>query len=119
MELNSLIPKIKYVVSDARIAWKALNGIFVVYKPPAVTYLNTRDNIIHHLCKGKKSCMNSCIIHIFPSYFLFSNLYASFYFALNVKNIRFNKNKSEFLFSIPYLFISIIKDKDGFLKELK
>lgn len=49
---RTLIPKMKRVVSDARIAWQVLNGVFAVYKPPAVSYLNARDTIIYHLCEG-------------------------------------------------------------------
>ena len=52
MKAKTLIPKVERIVSDARIAWKALNGVFAVYKPPAVTYLNSRDTIIRRLCEG-------------------------------------------------------------------
>nr|XP_012219482.1 PREDICTED: probable tRNA pseudouridine synthase 2 [Linepithema humile] len=48
--MNILIPK-EHVVSDARIAWKALNGIFAICKPSIVTNINTRDTIIYNLCK--------------------------------------------------------------------
>jgi len=50
--MNTLAPKVEKFVSDARIAWKALNGVFAVYKPPMVTYLNARDTIIYRLCEG-------------------------------------------------------------------
>lgn len=40
------------LVSDARTAWKALNGLFAVYKASEVTYLNARDTITHRLCQG-------------------------------------------------------------------
>ena len=40
------------LIFDSRIAWKALNGIIAVYKPPMVTYLDARDTIIHRLCEG-------------------------------------------------------------------
>lgn len=52
MRLNTLIPKVETLVSDARIAWKALHGIFAIYKPAAVTYPNTRSSIICRLCEG-------------------------------------------------------------------
>ncbi|KAM0732446.1 Pseudouridylate synthase TRUB2, mitochondrial [Formica fusca] len=55
MKTRSLIPKVERLVSDARIAWKVLNGVFAVYKPPAVTYLNIRDTIIHRLCEDLNS----------------------------------------------------------------
>lgn len=53
--MNPLIPKVERVVKDAKIAWKALNGVFAVYKPPMVTYLNTRDTLIYRLCKDLNS----------------------------------------------------------------
>lgn len=49
--MNISIPKVQHVVSDARIAWKALNSIFVIYKPSMVTYYNARDTIIYNLCE--------------------------------------------------------------------
>lgn len=52
MKTRALISKVKHVISDARIAWKVLNGVFAIYKPPTVSYLNTRETIIHHLCEG-------------------------------------------------------------------
>lgn len=52
MRLNTLIPNTECRVSDARIAWKALNGVFAIYKPAAVTFPNIRETIIYHLCKG-------------------------------------------------------------------
>ncbi|KMQ94988.1 putative trna pseudouridine synthase 2-like protein [Lasius niger] len=52
---RSLIPKVEHFVSDARIAWKVLNGVFAVYKPSGVTFLNTRDSIIHRLCEDLNS----------------------------------------------------------------
>lgn len=52
MGLNTLIPNAECLVSDARIAWKLLNGVFAIYKPAAVTFLNTKETIILHLCKG-------------------------------------------------------------------
>ncbi|KAL6440952.1 hypothetical protein ACFW04_003383 [Cataglyphis niger] len=55
MKTRTLIPKVERLVSDARIAWKALNGVFAVYKPPAVTYLNVRSTIIHRLCEDLNS----------------------------------------------------------------
>lgn len=54
MNTRTLIPKIKHV-SDARIAWNVLNGVFAIYKPPAVTYLNTRNTIIYRLCEDLNS----------------------------------------------------------------
>lgn len=53
--MSNVIPKVTSYVSDARIAWKVLNGVFAVYKPSAVTYLNTRHTIIHRLCEGRES----------------------------------------------------------------
>lgn len=50
--MNTLIPRVERYTSDARLAWEALNGIFAVYKPPEVTYFNTRDTIINRLCEG-------------------------------------------------------------------
>ncbi|XP_011879289.1 PREDICTED: probable tRNA pseudouridine synthase 2 [Vollenhovia emeryi] len=47
--MTALIQTIK--TSDARIAWKALNGVFAVYKPPLITNLNARDTIIQRLCE--------------------------------------------------------------------
>ncbi|XP_072753170.1 pseudouridylate synthase TRUB2, mitochondrial isoform X2 [Anoplolepis gracilipes] len=52
---RTLIPKVERLVSDARIAWKVLNGVFAVYKPPVVPYLNTRDTIIYRLCEDLNS----------------------------------------------------------------
>lgn len=52
LRMNTLIPKVTRYTSDARLAWKALNGVFAVYKPPLVTYYNTRDSIIIRLCEG-------------------------------------------------------------------
>jgi len=64
MKLNTLIPKI-HTIFDAKIAWRMLNGVFAIYKPPGVTYLNTRDIIIQHLCKGKKVYQYNSISCIF------------------------------------------------------
>lgn len=52
MSKRILIPKVERFVSDARIAWEVLNGVFAVYKPSQVAFLNTRDSIIHRLCEG-------------------------------------------------------------------
>lgn len=52
---HSQVPKMKRFVSDARLAWKALNGVLAIYKPPSVTFLNTRDTIIHRLCEDLNS----------------------------------------------------------------
>lgn len=52
MKMKMLVPRIKRYVSDAPTAWRALNGVVTIYKPAGVTYLNTRDSIIHRLCKG-------------------------------------------------------------------
>ncbi|XP_032668412.1 mitochondrial mRNA pseudouridine synthase Trub2 isoform X3 [Odontomachus brunneus] len=49
--MNNLIPRVKRYTSNATLAWEALNGVFAVYKPPVVTYCNTRDTIILRLCK--------------------------------------------------------------------
>ncbi|KAL0104974.1 hypothetical protein PUN28_016543 [Cardiocondyla obscurior] len=49
--MSTLTPTVKQIVYDAKIAWKALNGIFIVHKPPHVTYLNSRDTIIFRLCE--------------------------------------------------------------------
>ncbi|XP_011685358.1 PREDICTED: probable tRNA pseudouridine synthase 2 [Wasmannia auropunctata] len=49
--MNTLTPKVKQCVYDARIAWKALNGVLAVYKPPMVTYFNARDTIIFRICE--------------------------------------------------------------------
>ncbi|XP_029166738.1 mitochondrial mRNA pseudouridine synthase Trub2 [Nylanderia fulva] len=55
MSRRSLIPKVERLVSDARIAMQALNGVFAVYKPSEVTYYNTRDSIIQRLCEDLNS----------------------------------------------------------------
>ncbi|XP_012057366.1 PREDICTED: probable tRNA pseudouridine synthase 2 [Atta cephalotes] len=54
--INTLSSKMEKLVFDSRIAWKALNGIIAVYKPPMVTYLGARDTIIHRLCEDL-NCM--------------------------------------------------------------
>ncbi|XP_024878031.1 mitochondrial mRNA pseudouridine synthase Trub2 [Temnothorax curvispinosus] len=53
--MNTLAPKVEKVVFHAKTAWKALNGVFAVYKPPMVTYLNARDTIILRLCEDLNS----------------------------------------------------------------
>ncbi|EZA49642.1 hypothetical protein DMN91_006414 [Ooceraea biroi] len=67
MKLNSLITKhtTECFVSDARVAWKALNGVFAVYKPPGVTFLNARDTILYRLCEDLNSMhVRSPIKHV-------------------------------------------------------
>lgn len=41
----------KYV-NDARLVYKALNGIFVIYKSPHIYFNTTRQTLIDNLCKG-------------------------------------------------------------------
>lgn len=41
----------KYV-TDARQVYKALNGVFVIYKPVAIWYNQISQTIINNLCKG-------------------------------------------------------------------
>ncbi|XP_011640711.1 mitochondrial mRNA pseudouridine synthase Trub2 [Pogonomyrmex barbatus] len=53
--MNTLTPTVERLVFDSKIAWKALNGVFAVYKPPMVTYLNARDTIIYRLCEDLNS----------------------------------------------------------------
>ncbi|XP_012538291.1 mitochondrial mRNA pseudouridine synthase Trub2 [Monomorium pharaonis] len=53
--MNAVIPKVKRTVKGAQTAWKALNGVFAVYKPPNVTYLNARDTILYRLCEDLNS----------------------------------------------------------------
>ena len=38
--------------TDARVAWKLLNGIFVIYKPAKVPLLVSRETICRNLCRG-------------------------------------------------------------------
>ncbi|XP_058800010.1 pseudouridylate synthase TRUB2, mitochondrial [Phymastichus coffea] len=36
---------------DPKLVWNILNGVFLVYKPPNIHYLNVRDTIIQNLCR--------------------------------------------------------------------
>ncbi|XP_076755947.1 pseudouridylate synthase TRUB2, mitochondrial [Xylocopa sonorina] len=38
-------------VDDARLVYKALNGVFLVYKPPLMNYNAMRETIIRNLCR--------------------------------------------------------------------
>lgn len=39
---------------DASLAWNVLNGVFILYKPPGIHYLNVRATVIQNLCRGNK-----------------------------------------------------------------
>ncbi|CAL7947807.1 unnamed protein product [Xylocopa violacea] len=42
--------KVSKFVNDARLAYKALNGVFLVYKPPQIKFNKMRETIIQNLC---------------------------------------------------------------------
>ena len=39
---------------DAKLVWNILNGVFTVYKPPGIHFLNIRETIIQNLCRGNQ-----------------------------------------------------------------
>lgn len=41
-------------ITDSRLGWEILNGVFLIFKPPGIHYLNVRKTIIQNLCRGKK-----------------------------------------------------------------
>ena len=48
----SAIRTVTKYVDDARIIYKALNGIVVLYKPPVLHFNNLRETVISNLCRG-------------------------------------------------------------------
>lgn len=39
--------------NDARVVWKMLNGLFVIYKPANIPLLVSRQTISQNLCAGQ------------------------------------------------------------------
>ncbi|XP_066595153.1 pseudouridylate synthase TRUB2, mitochondrial [Prorops nasuta] len=45
------LQNLKTITSNAQIVWNVLNGIFVIYKPKSVHYLQVKDTILKKLCE--------------------------------------------------------------------
>lgn len=50
--MNFTMQKVQKHVNDARQLYKALNGVFVIYKPSGIAFPLMRATIISKLCKG-------------------------------------------------------------------
>lgn len=49
-------------VNDARLVYKALNGVFLVYKPAHLHFNGMRTTIIKNLCKGYNASLLAPVI---------------------------------------------------------
>lgn len=53
--MNSAMPVLTKQVTDARIIWNILNGVFVLYKPPLTHNLKVRHTILGKICNELNS----------------------------------------------------------------
>ena len=49
--MNFTMQKVQKHVNDARLLYKSLNGVFIIYKPSGMYFQNMRSTIISKLCK--------------------------------------------------------------------